>query len=384
MLDFFRQIQKGITLNSLIQIVNNFGLGFAAYYFKIQGVELYKIILTWAIGPLVALLIVRFNNIYDIKRFMRLGVLAYTGMALSLLFFNPFSFILLGACSGLTSAFFWVCFNYLFFIRSTNGNHAKNSSVYFILGPLIGVVMPPLGALVINGFGYRVLFSLTGLLTFLPLLYIRGKYFDHRFDTSWQKTDQNFSGFRLITFFNGASHYFQGNFLAIYAVLFLHTEYQVGGLLSYLALVSLAASFILAHVSDKSQKRVEILYPLLITMSGLILITPALSLQLLIPVIGLYAALDNLSLPIRFAVPMDYVKLDIGFWRASEYYCNLGRTVVFGGASLLLYMGNKWSAFFIFATLTFLFPFVINRKINWLRTSNKQIAAKRLATELKV
>jgi hypothetical protein len=100
----------------------------------------------------------------------------------------------------------------------------------------------------------------------------------------------------------------------------------------------------------------------------LIILVPSFkSLAALIPIIGVYSILDNLSLPIRFAVPMDVVTMDIGFWRANEFYGNMGRTIVFAAASLLLYAGNKWAAFSIFAVMTFAFPFIISRKIGSLR-----------------
>jgi len=371
-ISFFKGIKRGATLNLLVQIFSTFGLGFASYYFKIHGVELYKIISIWAISPLVSLPIVRFINTWNVKKYLRLGLLTYTGMALSLLFFNKYSFLLYGIFDGLKLGFFWVSFNYIFFLKSTNDRYAKDSSIYFILGPLVGIVLPPIGALIIHNLGFRALFLTTGLLSFLPLLYVRGQDFSHITRISWREADRAFSGLRLITFYDAALHFFQGSFLTIYALLFLKTEYQVGGLLSYLALISLVASFFLAGLSDKRRNRLEILYPLLIIMGVVILIIPAIkSLSLFIAIVGLYAVLDNLSLPIRFAVPMDVVKLDIGFWRASEFYGNLGRTIVFAVAALLLYIGNYWLAFAIFALMTLSFPFIISRKINSLRLSSR-------------
>jgi hypothetical protein len=91
------------------------------------------------------------------------------------------------------------------------------------------------------------------------------------------------------------------------------------------------------------------------------------SVPLLLAVIGVYAILDNLSLPVRFAVPMDLVATDIGFWRCCELYGNLGRTVLFAISALLLYMGNQWLPFLIFATMTVSFPFIINYKVGALR-----------------
>lgn len=371
MLGFFRDIRKGIVLKILVSSVEAFGLGFATYFFHTQGVEFYKLMLIWAIGPLVSLPVVAFFNSWDTRKFLRLGVFAYTGMALSLLFFNPYSFLLYGVFAGFKLGFFWVSFNYVFFRKSTNYNHARNSSVYFILSPLMGMVLPTVGAVLIDGFGFQALFLVTGLLSLLPLLYIRDGEFSHAGTRTFREADRAFSGLRLITFFDAALHFFQGHFLLIYALLFLNTEYEIGGLLSYLALISLIASFLVAYISDRSQNRTMVLYPLLIAMGILIMLIPAFdTLSVFVALVGIYAILDNLSLPIRFAIPMDLVKTDIGFWRLSEFWGNVGRTVVFGFSALLLYLGNDWLPFLIFSLMTIAFPFVISRKIKTIRKTS--------------
>jgi hypothetical protein len=369
--NYVRRMKKAVTLNLLVQLSNNLGLGFAAYFFKIHDVALYKIILIWAISPLASLPVLLVSNNWNIKQYLRYGSLAYAGMTLSLLFFNRYSFLLFGIFYGLALSCFWVSFNYVFFLKSAEDGHAKDSSLYFIIGPLVGIVLPPLGALIISDWGYRALFFITLLLCLLPPLYIRGKDFDFRIKQTFKQADKAFAGLRTIVFFDGALHFFQSNFLAIYALLFLKTEFQVGGLLSYLALISLIASFVVSYASDKYKRRVEILYPFLIIMSLLIISVPHFrSLAALIPLIGAYSILDNLSLPIRFAVPMDVVTMDIGFWRANEFYGNIGRTLVFAAASLLLYEGNRWAAFAVFALMTFAFPFIISKKINSLHQKN--------------
>lgn len=362
--DYFRSMKKGVLLNLLVQLNINLGLGFAAYYFKIHGTEMYKIILIWALSPLVSLPVVYFPKTWNIRKNLSYGLLGYTGMALSLLFLNEYSFLLFAISSGLTLGFFWVSCNYIFFLNSNDSRYAKDSAIYFILGPFIGILLPPLGSLLIDNVGYRALFLMSVLLSLLPFLYIKDKDFDVRVENSFSEARQAFKGLRLITMLDAALHFFQGHFLAIYALLYIKSEYQVGGLLSYLALISLAASFLVSYWSDRYKKRVEILYPLLILMSVTMLVMPsAKSLAALLPLIGLYAILDNLSLPIRFAVPMDFVKMDISFWRASEFYGNVGRTIVFLIATLLLYFGSAWLAFTFFALLTFLIPFIINYKV---------------------
>jgi MFS family permease len=367
---YFRRLGKGVRLNMLVQLFSSFSLGFASYYFKVRGVEFYKLMMIWSISPLVSLPVVALGNTWSIKRNLRLGLLAYTGMSVSLLVFTPFSFLAFGIFSGLVLGFFWVSLNYVFFQNSDDGNYAKDSSIYFLLGPLAGIVLPPLGALVIHDLGFQALFTASAVISLIPLLYVRGHDFSPVLERSFGAANRAFSGLRLITFFDGALHFFQGNFLIIYALLYLKTEYAVGGLLSYLAFISLLGSVFLSHVSDRVKRRVEILFPLLILMAALIAIMPILKgITPLVIVIGMYAVLDNLSLPIRFAVPMDVVTMDIGFWRMSEFYGNTGRVVVFAIASLLLYFNNFWAPFVIFALMTLAFPFIISRKLNWLRSS---------------
>ena len=80
-------------------------------------------------------------------------------------------------------------------------------------------------------------------------------------------------------------------------------------------------------------------------------------------IVGIYAVLDNMSLPIRFAIPMDVRKPDIGFWRAMEVYGNLGRFVVFSISSLLLYIGNFWLPLVLFAVMSFGLPVLVRLRV---------------------
>lgn len=366
--DFVKVLKKSVLLRILVEVFCTFGLGFASFYFHKQDLELYKIMLIWAISPLASLPVVIFSNTWKVRKFLIMGLLSFTAMNLSLLFYNQFSYILFGIFNGLALGYFWVSNNYIFFLKSTNEHHAKNMSINFALGPLIAIAIPPLGALLIDGFGFKIFFLFTSIISLIPMLYVRKDFFNHTMKQSFREADKAFSGLRLIAFFNGALHFFQGNFLAIYVLIYLKTEYEISGMLSYLALMSLLVSFALAYASDKYKKRTTILYPLLFIMSMLIILIPTLkTLPALITIIGIYAIFDNLSLPIRFAVPMDVVKADIGFWRCEEVWGNLGRTIVFVIAAALVYSENYWAAFSMFAIMTAVFPFIISYQINSLK-----------------
>ena len=369
--DYLQRIKKGASLNLLLNAIQAFGLGFASYYFHTKGLAFYKIMLIWAIDPLASLPVVLLAHKWNTRTRMMLGILGYVGMSLSLLFYSQYSWLLFAIFSGLVLGLFWVSFNYVFFLSSAYSQHAKDSSMYFIFPALASTIMPPLGALVIGNFGFKVLFLSTALAFAVPLWYARGEYFNHTQAITFREADKAYSGIRLISFFDGALHFFQWHFLTIYILLFLKTEYEVGGVLSYLALLSLLVSFSLSYASDRYNKRAVFLYPLLIGMAILIATMPSIhTLAVLVPVIGAYAIFDNLRLPIRFAVHIDLGTKDIGFWRASEFYGNIGRTIVFGVSALLLYLGNYWLPFMIFALMTFTFPFIIRQRLNSLHKLN--------------
>ncbi len=361
--NYFGRFKKGAILNITVNAIQAFGLGFASYYFQTKGLALYKIMLVWAINPLASLPIVLLATRWSTRTFLKLGVLCYIGASLSLLFYNEYSWLLFGIFMGLVLGLFWVSFNYVFFSTSSNNQHAKDSSMYFIFPALVSIVMPPLGALVIDNFGFKMLFMFTTVAFLIPLFYVRSDYFNHDQTITFSQANKEFSNIRLIAFFDGVLQFFQWHFLTIYALIFLKTEYEVGGLLSLIALLSLLVSFALSYASDHYGKRVEFLYPLLTLMAILILIMPSLnSVVALVPFIGAYVILDNLSMPIRFSIRMDMAKSNIGFWRASEFYGNIGRTVVLGMSALLLYLGYSWLPFVIFAVMTIIFPFIIRQK----------------------
>lgn len=372
--NFFERLKKGAALNMMVNIIQSLGLSFGSYYFLNRHLAFYKIILVWAINPFAAMLVVLLVNNWNTRRFLRLGTLAYAGMALSLVFYSQYSWVLFGAFSGLVYGFFWTSFNYIFFSVSVKNQHAKDSSLYFMFPSIANVLIAPIGALIIGAAGFKVLFLITAGLCLIPFFYIRGQYFDYSQEITFRKSDKDLSGIRLIKALDGVLHFFQWHFLTIYMLLFLKTQYQVGGMLSYLALLSLLVSFALSYASDKYNKRVEFLYPLLTLMAILILIMPSMhSLALLVPIIGLYAILDNLSMPIRLAVSIDMGTKDIGFWRASEFYGSMGRAIMFGVAGLLLYLGNYWLPFAIFSLTTLVTPFIIRHKLK--QTEYRQLGA---------
>lgn len=359
---YFQRIKSGYSLVLLFNTVNALSLGFASLYFQTQGLPLFKIVLVSAVSTATSLVVLLLSRTYYLKLFLLLGSLAYTAQAMTLLFYADYSYILYGMLGGIGLAWFWVSLNYVFFSRSSLQHHAKDSSVYFLIGPILGMVLPPAGAFIIGSVGFQSLFCIAAALTSLPLVYIARRIPAERISVPFRESVRAYSGLKLIAFMEGSLHFFKGSFIKVYILIFLTTEYAIGGFNSYLALIGFAVTVIFAYYSDKQRKRSAYLTPSLLLMGVLIIAlgfvhTPTWWLVL----IGAYAFFDDVTLPIRFAIRMDYKKKDLGFWKISEFYENFGRTVILGLAGLFIFMHIAWPAFILFALLAFGYPFVVHR-----------------------
>ena len=268
---YLKRIESGVKLNILVHFATSIGLGFASFFLNYQGVPLFKIMLMWAISPLAAAIIAFSFKKWNLKRQLIFGTLSYTFMALSLLFFFNYSYLIYGLFSGFTMGFYWVSLNYIFFNKSEKKNHAKDFNIYFLIGPIFSILFPPIGAVIIDNFGFQVLFVITGLLSLIPLFYVNKDGFNQTFYAKFSEANKKFSGLRTYMALNDGLHFFQGHFIAVYILLFLTSEYEIGGMISYLALISLIVSFFISEASDKNQKRIKYLTPMMIGMGLLIL-----------------------------------------------------------------------------------------------------------------
>ena len=113
------------------------------------------------------------------------------------------------------------------------------------------------------------------------------------------------------------------------------------------------------------QKRKKYLYILFLALalSTISLVVASTKMQWYITV-GIFLILYNTSFPIRLAVSMDVKTVDMGFWRVRELFLNIGRVIVQGVAALFFYWDIPWAVFCMFAIISFIYPFLIEKKLN--------------------
>ena len=362
---YFSAISRGVLLNSAIQLVQHVGLVFAFLYFQNQGLEFYKIFSIWWIAPLTALPVLYFMKEWPMKRQMMIGALMYPTMLLTLIFYSDISFIIYGIANGLALALFWVSLNVVFFQGTDKSRGATDFSVYFIIGPIFGILLPPLGALVIDAWSYTALFGASLLLSILPLYVLSKTSFDKQPKLTFSESSKAIEGVRLLQGLNMALHFFFVNFIPIYLLYFISTEYEVGAAAGGIAFLGLIVSIFVAKLSDKKEDRARIVTPILMGMSALMLLIPQIeSLFLLTICITALLIINGLSMPIRFANIIDNVDRHIGVWRAMEFYGDIARTIAFLLTAITIYFNLIWVAFAIFSASCLLLAIINSKNAN--------------------
>jgi hypothetical protein len=265
---------------------------------------------------------------------------------------------------SLRNILFWIPLNVKFFEKSKSETNGKDSFAYAAIGSVLSILLLPLAALCIQEFGYSATFLFAALLGIPIAIIIWRNLQEKTYRLDFGESFKELKGLKSIIFFEGAIDQLSCVVIPIITLLYIKTELGFGGVLSYLALVSLVAAYFMATHSDKKQKRVTYLVPLFFAMAG---ITFAMgftnSFGVWIVLLTLFSTAYTISYPMRLALIMDRKKTDIGFWTVREVVLNAGRFVTLLIAAVLLYFSLYWAIFAMYAAIFVAYPFVAKRKL---------------------
>lgn len=370
MKDYFHRLKKGTGILLLQQSVAVLAFSFSLIFFKEQGYELWKLLLIYVISTGTAVVIALLLNKFNIKYYLMLGFFFYALMALVLyIYIKDYSFFFYAVFMGMTYVLFWVPLNYVFFRNSKSTTNAVDSSVYANLPGLIVVFIPPIGAYIIDSFGYNWLFAVSAAVFLLSILLLKisllKKVPEEKLNSSLNESITLYRKLKTITFFEGALQFFSGVIVSIYALQFLSKEAEVGWYFSYLYLIGFLVSFALAYYSDKNQKRITSLYVLFFLLAvSIVALLFAKTVLFWVVAVGAFSIMMAVSCPLRLAISMDYKEVNMSFWRARELFLNLGRFTALFISVFFFYYQIYWPVFILFAVIAVAYPFLVQYKLN--------------------
>ncbi len=289
--------------------------------------------------------------------------------ALLLLFvaFEGQALLLAGAFAllfTLRNVFLFLPLNHMFFEKAARRANGESSFTYMAVWSVLEMATAPLAALVIASFGYRPLFTFAAIACIPLALAARGKTQERKLKVDIAGAAAKSGSLMPIWLLEGLMDQFGSIILPVYALFFISSSLEFGGLLAYLAMLSLVASYLLARHSDRLQKRLPYIRQICL-LAGLAAFGLGLagSLAAWVVLAGIFAVLDNLSYPIRLAVQVDRKSHGMGFWAVREAGLNAGRFIGIAASAALFFMGLHWVVFAAYGAVYVAYPFVMKRRL---------------------
>jgi|GEM_PF-2489968 len=361
------KIEEPHFLRLAITVVSIFSFSFLPVFFKSGGMPLYAVLLVFALLALFTSIIAFLVGKVHSKKFLAgsfiLQAVLLVAMAVAGTSGIYIAAALFIALTSLIDILFWLPLNMKFFERSRLKTNSKDSFAYAAIGNVPSILLLPIAALAIGDFGYPAAFIFSALLCAVITMSIARKLQEKEYGVDIGRSLTRLKGLKTILLFEGAIDQFFAVVIPVFMLLYVETELAFGGALGYLALVSLIAAYFMARHSDKKQKRIVYLAPLLLAMAvNVLAMGLAGSFVIWIVLITLFSALYTVSYSMRLALIMDRKKTDMGFWTAREAIMNAGRFVTLSMAAILLYFSLYWAIFAMYAAVLVAYPFVAKKK----------------------
>lgn len=186
-------------------------------------------------------------------------------IALSISIKTPIQFYGASLINGFTMYFFYIFYNIAHFEHTPRGEKGHSSALMFIVPSFIGIVAPLFAGYITQvNIIFLWIISLASFFISFSLV-----FFQNNFQISYNLWDavREIKATRIFIFIEGIWEAIPFGVVPIYTLYFIKTPLKYGMFLSYLALVSIVANFVLGKLTDKLNKRILFLYPLTILMA---------------------------------------------------------------------------------------------------------------------
>jgi len=297
---------------------------------------------------------------FNSKFSLLVGVVTSAAGVLSASFVtNVYHVFIVAFFFGLNMAFLWMIYNVLYFKYSGKEEHGFKSGAYFLIGPVVGVLLAPLSGLVVEKLGYNFLFLSSMILYVVPFVFVFYlPSFDFEFETfkAVSKIEN-----RILIFFQGYISILSFDIIPLFTLFFIATPFKLGSFFGYLAIFAALAATLNSRISDRLQKRASFFY-IFTTLNILSYIPLFLSKSFFAWQIfsGVNKLTYGLTRPFDLVLILDHAKLDlVSTMLGREVYLNLGRAAMVIVLLIIYYLTSSlWSALIWSSLVAFLYPMI--------------------------
>lgn len=331
--------------------------------FLLKHFSIYVIIKGFFIAFLTPVILILFLRYIPTVKFMSIGfVLRWLTLFIFVLkpayFFLYSYFILYGA----TFFFFWVSYNTRYFSFTNKMNRATSAGHIIIVGPILSSFIPFISGFVVSKIGYPMI-VVVGSIFIIKILSKTSNISKLKIKYSFREAFANSKGIRLLKLIQGTWESIFWIF-PIYTLSFIKSEFAFGAFLSYLGLLGVVSTLFVTRYSDRQQKRMKFLFPLLICLTlSTMLLSAADSLLEWTIFLGIFNIIYILTYPFFFAIVLDKVEDKSTSMITREALLNSGRTIGILIVAFVFKISGSLQPVFLFLGISpLVYMFILTRK----------------------
>jgi len=190
----------------------------------------------------------------ELKPTILLGVLlSALSVAVLIDIHSSYQLYISAILTGLNVIFFWIPYNMMYFKYSSEKKRGLNSGMYFLITPIVSIILQPFAGLVAEKFGFETVF-LIGIFLYVIPIFITRFLPNFEFDLNIKKELVN-TGFNWPNLFQGFILRISYSLIPLFTLFFITTPKDFGNFFGYLAILATVASLINAYFSDKMKSR---------------------------------------------------------------------------------------------------------------------------------
>ena len=333
-----REFRRIYVMQVLMAVADAMAMNFMMLYLVSKGFGLQQLLLATTLAFSIPVFAIAGMRRARAKVSFSIAFVAKISAYLIALFWlGPVTLNLVYVTNALVLVFFWVPYNLEFFSYATEKTHAYSGSVAIVIYPLAAMTVPPIAGYIwhTHGFAANMLISIAILATLIAYIIanraIKFRSFDYRIADSLR----SLKGYRTLIALQGfwEASSFVG--VPVFTLLYIDTELRLGFFFSYLGVLSVIATIMLARLSDRYRRRTAFLYPtVIVAAAATISLSLARSTFLWVALVGVLNFTSIMTTPFLIAVALDAKVRGINMWAGRELLLNLGRSL--GACTLLL------------------------------------------------
>lgn len=364
MLSLFKKRFKVWWLQAFLTFITSGFLSVSYIYFVKQHVSFSLIFLADFFGYLTIVVYLLLRRHLQFRSNIMLGFILIALAMLSLFLPVTASIIVFPytILTGLGIILFFCPYNILYFKELNKGN-LQHMTFYWAIGVFMGIVAPIVGGFILGTFKLPIFISVACAVLFLAIYTTR---LVEKGECRYSLSDalRHVKGLRTSMIVDGALHKMAFIIVTVFSLRYLKTEINFGLFLSVAALMGIFVAFPVARASDRTKKRIFLIWFLSLLSAVLVL------LFILVDNFWSYAilalclkAVSSINDPVRANVILDKMEAKNPIaWISRELYLNIGRLLLLAATSWLVYFNYFNAVFVIIACLHFVYPILIHYK----------------------